>query len=95
MTKVTTNFESRSVASGGTWKIADGAECTTLKILTIIPKADCTVTTLVGDIPGNDAYDFKAERGLDTLEAGLPYFAGDNSCFTDIQVSGSILVCYL
>ncbi len=94
MTQVNTTFEGRSVASGGTWKLSDGDQLTGQKVLTIIPEGDVTVTTLTGIAFEVDDYDFKSERNLDTLKAGIPYFAGDNSCFTNLKFSGADVVLY-
>ncbi len=86
--KNSTTFEGRSVVSGGTWKVADGVQQDALKVLTVQPEDDVTVTTLTGFVNG-EAYDFKLHRGLSTLKAGLCYFAGDNSHFAVVKFSGA------
>lgn len=98
MTKIKTSFESRAVASGGSWKSRDGVAFSGQKVLTIIPDGNVTVTTLTGYGPGGtDAglIDFKAVRGLSELVSGSECMAGDNSWFENIELAGANAMLYV
>lgn len=91
MTLISTDPSSILVPNGGTARLLDGVTYTDLRVFSIVPEDDVTVSVLTGyGTTGTDGgiIDFKTTRRLTALKAGVIYFAGANSWFANITVTG-------